>query len=140
MRKSDRRSAEQQSGRAQLQLPLRDLVREALFETVIVSGLEFVGEVLEEERTALLRAALSARPAAACTARRFCAEFIESGRAAGRSGAAPGPLRPWPRIEFTELASMECARSAEAARARADAGGSLDAALCAVFGAITQRA
>ena len=53
MRKSDRRSAEQQSGRAQLQLPLRDLVREALFDTVIVSGLEFVGEVLEEERTAL---------------------------------------------------------------------------------------
>jgi putative transposase len=53
MRKSDRRSAEEQSGRAQLQLPLRDLVREALFETVIVSGLEFVGEVLEEDRTAL---------------------------------------------------------------------------------------
>jgi putative transposase len=53
MRKSDRRSAEEQSGRAQLQLALRDLVREALFDTVIVSGLEFVGEVLEEERTAL---------------------------------------------------------------------------------------
>lgn len=28
-------------------------MREALFDTVIVSGLEFVGEVLEEERTAL---------------------------------------------------------------------------------------
>lgn len=53
MRKSDRRSAEEQSGGAQQQLPLRDLVREALFDTVIVSGLEFVGEVLEEERTAL---------------------------------------------------------------------------------------
>jgi putative transposase len=53
MRKSARRSAEEQSGGAQQQLPLRDLVREALFDTVIVSGLEFVGEVLEEERTAL---------------------------------------------------------------------------------------
>jgi hypothetical protein len=34
-------------------LPLRELVREALFDTVIVSGLEYVGKVLEEERTAL---------------------------------------------------------------------------------------
>jgi putative transposase len=32
---------------------LRELVREALFDTVIVSGLEYVGEVLEEERTTL---------------------------------------------------------------------------------------
>jgi putative transposase len=53
MRKSDRRSVEEQSDRVQLQLRLRDLVREALFDTVIVSGLEFVGEVLEEERGAL---------------------------------------------------------------------------------------
>jgi transposase-like protein len=36
-----------------MRLPLRELVREALFDTVMVSGLEFVGEVLEEERTAL---------------------------------------------------------------------------------------
>jgi hypothetical protein len=32
---------------------MRELVREALFDTVIVSGLEFVGELLEEQRTAL---------------------------------------------------------------------------------------
>jgi len=36
-----------------LKLPLRELVREALFDTVMVSGLEYVGEVLEEERTEL---------------------------------------------------------------------------------------
>jgi len=52
MRKSDRRTGQEQSG-AQLRLPLRELVREALFDTVIVSGLEYVGDVLEEERTAL---------------------------------------------------------------------------------------
>ena len=39
-------------------LPLRELVREALFDTVVVSGLEYVGEVLEEERTALCGAAI----------------------------------------------------------------------------------
>jgi putative transposase len=53
MGKSDRRSVEEQSRRAQLRLPFRELVREALFDTVIVSGLEYVREVLEEERTAL---------------------------------------------------------------------------------------
>lgn len=53
MSKGDRRTAEEQSRQGQRQLPLRELVREALFDTVIVSGLEYVGEVLEEERTAL---------------------------------------------------------------------------------------
>jgi putative transposase len=51
--KSDRRRAEEQSRGAQLRLPFRELVREALFDTVVVSGLEYVAEVLEEERTAL---------------------------------------------------------------------------------------
>jgi putative transposase len=51
--KSDRRRAEEQSRRAQLRLPFRELVREALFDTVVISGLEYVAEVLEEERTAL---------------------------------------------------------------------------------------
>src|SRR5690242_3027802 len=53
MGKSDRRNAGEQSRRAQLRLPFRELVREALLDTVIVSGLEYVAEVLEEERTAL---------------------------------------------------------------------------------------
>jgi putative transposase len=54
MRKSDRRTVRGQSDRQQqLKLPLRDLVREALFDTVVVSGLEYVGEVLEEERIEL---------------------------------------------------------------------------------------
>ena len=53
MRKSDRRTGREQSSQGQLRLPLRELVREALFDTVIVSGLGFVGEVLEEERTTL---------------------------------------------------------------------------------------
>ena len=53
MRKTDRRKAQAQSREDQLRLPLRELVREALFDTVIVSGLEYVGEVLEEERTTL---------------------------------------------------------------------------------------
>jgi hypothetical protein len=34
-------------------LPLRERVREALFDTVIVCGLEYVGEALEEERVVL---------------------------------------------------------------------------------------
>jgi hypothetical protein len=53
MRETDMRTAGEQSRQAQLQLPLRELVRAVLFDIVIVSGLEYVGEVLEEERTAL---------------------------------------------------------------------------------------
>ncbi len=54
MRKSDRRTDQGQSDQQQqLRLPLRELVREALFDTVVISGLEYVGEVLEEERTEL---------------------------------------------------------------------------------------
>ena len=53
MEKIGRRPTGEQSKGEQLQLPLRELVREALFDTVIASGLEFVGEVLEEERTTL---------------------------------------------------------------------------------------
>jgi len=52
MKKIGRSKVQEQSAE-QLRLPLRELVREALFDTVIVSGLEYVGEVLEEERTAL---------------------------------------------------------------------------------------
>jgi putative transposase len=54
MRKSYRRTGRGQSDeQQQLRLPLRDLVREALLDTVVVSGLQYVGEVLEEERTEL---------------------------------------------------------------------------------------
>jgi len=53
MRKSDKESAGEQKPPPQLRLPLRELVREALLDTLVVPGLEFVGEVLEEERTAL---------------------------------------------------------------------------------------
>lgn len=53
MEKVGRKKGQEQSAAGQLKLPLRELVREALFDTVIVSGLEYVGEVLEEERTAL---------------------------------------------------------------------------------------
>jgi putative transposase len=53
MKKTDKRTAGAQSSQMQLRLPLRDLVREALFDTVIVAGVGLVREVLEEERTAL---------------------------------------------------------------------------------------
>jgi putative transposase len=53
MKKTDRRIAGAQKSQTQLQFPLHDLVREALFDTVMVAGVWLVGEVLEEERTAL---------------------------------------------------------------------------------------
>jgi transposase-like protein len=52
MGKSDRSAGREQRGQ-QYRLPLRELVREALFDTVMVAGLEYVGVVLEEERTEL---------------------------------------------------------------------------------------
>ena len=55
MGESDRRGAQEQSRRAQERLPFRELVREVLFDTVVISGLEYIAEVLEEERTALCK-------------------------------------------------------------------------------------
>jgi hypothetical protein len=43
MEKIGRRRGQEQSTPGQLKLPLRELVREALFDTVMVSGLEYVG-------------------------------------------------------------------------------------------------
>jgi hypothetical protein len=40
----------EQSGQGQLRLPLRGLAREALWDTVVISGLAFVEEELEAER------------------------------------------------------------------------------------------
>src|SRR5215472_3535571 len=53
MKKSGRRAGREQRVQQQFQLPLRELVREALLDTVVVAGLEYVGAVLEEERTEL---------------------------------------------------------------------------------------
>jgi hypothetical protein len=53
VKKTDRRTAGAEKSLTQLQFPLHDLVREALFGTVMVAGVGLVGEVLEEERTAL---------------------------------------------------------------------------------------
>ncbi|MFL6725276.1 MAG: hypothetical protein ACJ8FS_02030, partial [Sphingomicrobium sp.] len=53
MKQTDRRSDPGQSADEQLRLPLRELVREARLDTVIISGLAYVGEVLEEERGAV---------------------------------------------------------------------------------------
>jgi putative transposase len=52
MKKSARRIGREQSIN-QLHLPLPELLREALFDTVMVAGLGYVGAVLEEERSAL---------------------------------------------------------------------------------------
>jgi hypothetical protein len=50
MKKTARENGREQSDpQRQLELPLRELVREALLDTVVVSGLQDVGEVLEEE-------------------------------------------------------------------------------------------
>jgi putative transposase len=51
--KIGRRADRWQSHWEQPRLPLRERVREALFDTVIVCGLEYVGEALEEERVVL---------------------------------------------------------------------------------------
>src|ERR1700737_4154374 len=87
-----------------------------------------------------MRAALSARPAAAGIAGGLAAEFAQLGRPAGGSRAASGSQRRWPGTEFAELESVECARSAGAAGAGADVGGSLDSALCALAGTAAERA
>lgn len=53
MRKIGKIGGKEQSAAAQLQLPFRGLAREALWDTVVLSGFAFVEEELEAERTAL---------------------------------------------------------------------------------------
>ena len=54
MRKSDKRKGQREAqGGGQLWLRMGEFVRAALYEVVIGTGLAFVGEALEEERTAL---------------------------------------------------------------------------------------
>jgi putative transposase len=53
MRKIGRSKVEEQTRRQQQYLPLREFAREALWDTVMLSGLAFVAEELEAERSAL---------------------------------------------------------------------------------------
>jgi hypothetical protein len=53
IRKIGRSKAQEQTGQPQRYLPLREFGREALWDTVVLSGLAFVEEELEAERTGL---------------------------------------------------------------------------------------
>ena len=53
MGKTGRTEVEEQTASRQQDLPLRELARKALWETVMLSGLAFAEEALEAERTAL---------------------------------------------------------------------------------------
>jgi putative transposase len=53
MRKTGKKREEEQSGSGQLRFPFRGFAREALWDSVILSGLGFVQDELEAERTAL---------------------------------------------------------------------------------------
>src|SRR5271163_1812288 len=69
----------------------------------------------------------------ACGPRR---QFAGAGRKARRGKAATSAQRGRSRTQVTELARMEFARSAAAARRRADGVGSIDAALRALAGTV----
>ena len=53
MRKSDKKREKEQSAIGQLRFPFQGLAREALWDTVVLSGFGFVQDELEAERTAL---------------------------------------------------------------------------------------
>lgn len=53
MRKIDRSKGKEQTGARQRYLPLSEFAREALWDTVMLSGLAFVEEALEAERSGL---------------------------------------------------------------------------------------
>jgi len=133
------RSKEQEQSAEQLRLPLRELVREALFDTVIVSPLEYVGEVLEEERTALCGPRYQHDPRRQALRAGSVPSSLSLGGQRVEVERPRAPQRGWTRVELAELESMECARSAGATGAGADAGGSLDPALCALVGTATGR-
>ena len=121
----------------QLWLRLPGLVREALYETVIGAGLACVDEVLETERVALCGeryAHLVDREAS--RAGQVANSLVLGGRrvAVKRSSAQRGRSRN----QVTELARMEFARSAAAARRRTDGVGSIDPALRALAGTVAR--
>jgi hypothetical protein len=74
-------------------LPLHELVREAL-DTVMVSGLEYVGEVLEEERTALCGPRYQHDPQRQALRAGSVASSLSLGGRRG-SRAASDPQRGW---------------------------------------------
>src|SRR5271170_7439909 len=120
----------------QLWLRLPGLVREALYETVIGAGLACVDEVLETERVALCGeryAHLVDREASRAGQRR---QFAGARWKASRGKPATSAQRGRSRTQVTELARMECERSAAAARGRADGIGSIDPALRALAGTV----
>ena len=61
MRKIGKKRREEQSAAGQMRFPFRGLAREALWDTVILSGFGFVQEELEAERTALCEVAMRIR-------------------------------------------------------------------------------
>ncbi len=71
----------EEQARAQRYLPLKDLAREALWDTVIFSGFAYAQEALEEERRAILRRALRALGRSGSNAFGACCEFADAGRA-----------------------------------------------------------
>ena len=53
MKKTGKKSEKEQSATRQLRFPFQGLAREALWDTVVLSGFGFVQDELERERTAL---------------------------------------------------------------------------------------
>src|ERR1700730_10228027 len=53
VKKNGKSRGREQRAQGQLRLPLRGLAREALWDTVVISGLAFMEDELEAERTAL---------------------------------------------------------------------------------------
>jgi putative transposase len=124
MEKTGRRKGQEQGTPGQLKLPLREQVREALFETVIVFGLEYVGEVLEEERTALCGPRYQHDPQRQALRAGSMPSFAQLGRPAGGSRAASGRSVDGRELSLPSWRAVECARSAGAAGDGADVGGS----------------
>ena len=85
MNKAGRSKIQEQTGLRPRYLPLRELAREALWDTMMLSGLAFVEEELEAERTALCGPRLRACRRAPGNAGGTCGELAHSGRPPCRS-------------------------------------------------------
>src|SRR5262249_43277909 len=133
MKKSDRRAGrEQRVQQQQFRLPLRELVREALFDTVVVAGLEYVGAVLEEERTELCGLRYQHDPERlALRAGSVTSSLTLGGR---RVGVQRPRVRSLGGHELTlpSWRTLECARPAQSAGNGTDGAGGFHASLCAL--------
>ena len=111
MRKTGKKREKEQNAGGQLRFPLEGLARQALWDTVVLSGFSFVQMSWKPSAPRCVVSAMCIRSIGRqCAGPR--AELAGVGWAASRDPATARSQYRWPRTALAELAGVEFARSA----------------------------